>query len=288
MGEISAIVNRPALGPKVIGDVLDIFRQEGNYFIRPFKDETDEVSKDSVLDITHESLIRNWGKLRKWATNEYAYYSTFLDLMKQLERWKQSGKRSGYLLPIGPLTYFENWYATCNPNTGWINRYAERSADPETSWKESERVLNDLREYLKRSANHVRVSRAFVKYGAGNIVFGIFLVVAVVLCSWYWRSGNQKKNENVMTEIRKASIPLLESDEVNTQTKSRYLLVEERLNEGSASKFLETIADRHDRISLAIPLYKELILIDKKYDKPLKGKLIASIGADLDPERCGH
>jgi hypothetical protein len=240
------------------------------------------VTEDTVLDITHESLIRKWGKLRKWATNEYAYYSTFLDLIKQLERWKQSGKRSGYLLPIGPLTYFEDWYTTCNPNTGWINRYAERSTDPAESWKESELVLGDVREYLQRSASHVRVSRAFVKYGAGNIMFGIFLIVALALCGWYWRSGNQKKNENVMTAVRKASIPLLQSQEVNAHIKSRYLLAEERLNVGSASKFLETISDRTDRISLAIALYKELMLIDKKYDKPLKANLIASLSADLD------
>lgn len=286
LGEISAIINRPDLPAELIGNVLDIFRQEGNSFIRPFKDAKAAVSDDTVLDITHESLIRNWGKLRKWATNEYAYYSTFLDLRKQLERWKQSGKRSGYLLPIGPLTYFENWYATCNPNTGWINRYAERSADPATNWKESERLLNDLREYLKRSANHVRVSRAFVKYGAGNIVIGISLLAALLLCGWYWRAGNRMKNENVMTGIRKAAMPILASQEVNGPVKSHYLLVEERLDQGSASQFLEAIADRNDRIALAVPLYKELLLIDKKYDKPLKTKVIALLSADLDPRNA--
>ena len=37
--EITAVINRPALTVTVVGKVLDIFREEGNSFIRPFKTE---------------------------------------------------------------------------------------------------------------------------------------------------------------------------------------------------------------------------------------------------------
>ena len=116
--EITAIINRPHLSAEIVGRVLNIFREEGNSFIRPFKTDdkaTYVLSHDSVLDITHESLIRNWGMLHKWASQEFEYYSTFLDLKKQLDRWKEHGKNSGYLLPIGPLSYFENWYSNVQP-----------------------------------------------------------------------------------------------------------------------------------------------------------------------------
>ncbi|MEI9920126.1 MAG: hypothetical protein WDO14_15235 [Bacteroidota bacterium] len=282
LGEITAIINRPEITSAIVGDVIDVFREEGNSFIRPFKDNVAELSADTVLDITHESLIRNWGKLRKWASNEYAYYNTFLDLRKQLERWKQSGKRSGYLLPVGPLTYFENWYATSNPNTGWINRYAERSSDPLTTWKESENLLNDIQEYLKKSANHVRVTRAFMKYGATNIALGVAVLIAVVLCTWYWYEGNRSKNENVVAQVREAAIPLLKSSEVSVITKSNYLITEERLATGSANAFIENIKDKNDRINLANSTYRLLMLVDKSFDVPSKKQLVGLLDRDLD------
>lgn len=283
LGEITAIINRPEITPTIVGKVIDIFREEGNSFIRPFKDNVVELSVDTVLDITHESLIRNWGKLRKWASNEYAYYNTFIDLRKQLERWKQNGKRSGYLLPVGPLTYFENWYATSNPNTGWINRYAERSADPSLTWKESENILNDIREYLRKSANHVRITRAFMKYGASNIAVGIAAAIALVLCVWYAYEGNQKKNENVVAQVREAAIPLLKSRDVDLIAKSNFLITEERLEPGSANAFIETVSNRNDRMALSNSLYRRMALADKRYDEvPLKKQLLDRLDRDLD------
>ncbi|MCU0382089.1 MAG: ATP-binding protein, partial [Chitinophagaceae bacterium] len=139
LAEITAIINNPALNHSVVGEVLNIFREEGNSFIRPFITEdpgTRLMHPDTVLDITHESLIRNWNKLNQWANKEFEYYTTFQDFQKQLDRWKKSGKSSNYLLPIGPLTYFENWYQSCKPNAAWIRRYNDASLAPEESVKE--------------------------------------------------------------------------------------------------------------------------------------------------------
>ena len=163
--------------PEIIGRVISIYREEGNSFIRPFKTDelnTHDLQPETVLDITHESLIRNWNKLNQWANKEYEFYATFLDFQKQMERWKSSGKNSGYLLPIGPLTYFENWYNNCKPNSGWIRRYNGLTADPVIALKAAETDLQDTREFLKKSARKEMVTRAFMKYGPRKIatIFG--------------------------------------------------------------------------------------------------------------------
>ena len=80
------------------------------------------------MDITHESLIRNWGLLASWAKEEYDHLTVYEDFKKQLDRWLESNKSRGFLLPIGPLTFFENWHKTLTPNEYWINRYL----DPQT------------------------------------------------------------------------------------------------------------------------------------------------------------
>ena len=128
LGEITNIINTPGISGEVVADVLRIYREEGNSFLRPFctsDDSTHTIDANTVLDITHESLIRNWDKLNAWANREFDFYMTYLDFRKQMDRWKNSGKSSGFLLPIGPLSYFENWYEQCKPNVGWIKRYAE-------------------------------------------------------------------------------------------------------------------------------------------------------------------
>ena len=156
LAEVTNIINQPNITNEVVGRVLNLFRESNNSFVRPYKTEevqTQQLSPDSVLDITHEALIRNWGLLNKWANQEFEFYSTFLDFKKQLSRWKNSGKSSGFLLPLGPLTYFENWYNQCKPNLYWIDRYSETKSDPQQSLQQSETLLADTQEFIKRSAN---------------------------------------------------------------------------------------------------------------------------------------
>src|SRR5690606_9269536 len=132
-------------------------------------------------DITHESLIRNWSKLNKWASREYEFYSTFLDFKKQMDRWKQSGKSSGFLLPIGPLTYFENWYQACKPNVAWLMRYSEVQDDKIKARAHAHETLEDIKQFLKRSARKVIVTKAFMKYGPQRIATSLAVIILITL-----------------------------------------------------------------------------------------------------------
>ena len=197
--EITGIINSPALSTEVVGEVLNIFREEGNSFIRPFKTadpSTHHLSPDTVLDITHESLIRNWNKLNQWANREFEFYSTFLDFKKQLDRWKKSGKSRGFLLPVGPLSYFENWYKNCKPNAGWIMRYAEAREDAGAARKHAEETLTDIRSFIRRgSARKEMITRSFMKYGPRRIASLFAVVVMLVLSGFYGYNADQKKKQ---------------------------------------------------------------------------------------------
>jgi WD40 repeat protein len=48
--------------------VVDHFREETCSFLSPPSDK--DVKPDSVIDITHESLIRGWARLKKWAQED--------------------------------------------------------------------------------------------------------------------------------------------------------------------------------------------------------------------------
>ena len=135
----------------------------------------------TVLDITHESLIRNWQYLGQWAKEEYDSYSVSLDFEKQLDRWVNSGKSNNFLLSIGPLTYFENWYNKAKPNAWWIARYLPEETNNETKLDNAVVILNHSREFIKRSARKHVVTRTIMRYGPKRIAAVIGIIALLVL-----------------------------------------------------------------------------------------------------------
>ena len=153
--EIVNLIGRPEFGTKEVGDVLNIFREPGNTFLRPFildDAESQNLNEEDVLDITHESLIRNWVYLGQWAKEEFDNYTISLDFEQQLNRWVESDKSNDFLLPIGPLTYFENWFKTAKPNAYWIARYLPEEIEQDKKLSNAAVVLSNAKEFLKRSA----------------------------------------------------------------------------------------------------------------------------------------
>lgn len=283
LGEITEIINSPAFTPEVVGEVLSIYREEGNSFVRPFKTEdeaTHTLSATTVLDITHESLIRNWNKLNEWANKEYEFYTTYLDFKKQLDRWKNNGKSSDYLLPIGPLTFFENWYDQCSPNVGWIRRYSEIQEDKSNASAVAQEVLTDVRDFLKRSARNVMVTRAFMKYGPQKIMSIVAVVGMFLLSGFYWYDAEQKTNSKVIQTVRAKASFLLNSKEIGSEEKALSLLLEDRYETGSLILNLQRL-DTNSRLGVAIKSYRQILMMDKKSSLPAKSQLINFIQSDL-------
>lgn len=282
--EITNIINQPTLTVEVVGRVLNLFRESNNSFIRPYKTEeaaSQKLAPDTVLDITHEALIRNWGLLNKWASQEFEFYTTFLDFKKQLSRWKNSGKDSGFLLPLGPLTYFENWYNQCKPNMYWIDRYSEIKDNGTESLEQSEMLLTDTKEFIRSSARKVMVTRAFMKYGARRIAVGVALLAMVLMTGFYWYDAQRKTNRQVEKQVMQKAHRLLQSREVSDLNKATYLLIEERLKNGSLQEYLNELKNPKQQIELSIAAYRLILYFDKHSKLPLKTVLVDRIVDEL-------
>ncbi|NJO90964.1 MAG: hypothetical protein HC831_19880 [Chloroflexia bacterium] len=110
--EITDIINRDDIEYETVCGILNIFRLPGNNFIRPYINnediESQYLSAEAILDITHEALIRNWEVLSYWEIEERENYNDFQDFSIQLERWKTNNKSKEFLLSLGPLVHFEN------------------------------------------------------------------------------------------------------------------------------------------------------------------------------------
>ena len=90
---------------------------------------------DSVIDISHESLIRKWGRLRTWVDQEAESRATYLRLVEAAQLWR-AGK--GGLWSEPDLTYARQWQEREAPNATWAGQYAPGFNEALSFFRESE------------------------------------------------------------------------------------------------------------------------------------------------------
>jgi len=211
LAEITNIIGRSEFTTNDVGTVLNIFREPGNTFIRPFITEdpaSNSLGDNDVLDITHESLIRNWEYLEHWAKAEFDNYTISLDFEQQLNRWVDSGKSKDFLLPIGPLTYFENWFNTSKPNAHWIARYLPEDIEGDKKLSYAKGVLKDSQEFIRRSAKKHVITRTVMRYGAKRIAAVLGIIAIITLSSFAIRNYFLRQNSYVLNKIKSESLVL--------------------------------------------------------------------------------
>lgn len=279
LNEITAIINTPGCSREVVDEIISVYREEGNSFIRPFIAPDQNyvpLAGATVLDITHESLIRNWNKLNHWATREFEFYTTYQDLKKQIDRWKIHGYHDGYLLPIGTLTYFEKWHADCKPNVAWIKRYNEIKNDPQEAEQLAEDDLQHVHKFLKQSARKLWITKTFMKYGPGRIALLAGIVIMTILSVYFWNDARLKQNDQVIAKVRTEAKNLLGSQEVDNNAKSTFLLVNERYTPGTLFNYLDNLEPK-PALPLSVEVYKRLLAFNKNDTSLLKYQLINKI-----------
>jgi energy-coupling factor transporter ATP-binding protein EcfA2 len=255
LDEITRILNHPSYGTEAVCGVLNIFREPGNTFIHPFIREDDPESStiedDQVLDITHESLIRNWNYLGQWAKEENESRSISLDFEQQLGRWVNSGKSNNFLLSIGPLTYFEDWFNRVKPNVYWIARYLPEDVGSEEKLRKSREVLGNAQEFIKRSADKHVVTRTIMRYGPRRIAAVIAIVAFIGLSSFAVRNYFNKQNESVLKAMHQKNMALVADPKITLINRVDLVCEEMKLGLVTSRETIDGIRDTLQKINVA-------------------------------------
>lgn len=114
--EVMAVADRPITDVALIADA---YRAPGcNLMLPPL---TEALIPATVLDITHEALIRNWTTLRDWAREEAASAAQY----REIERCVQQQKDAAAAPPLDPqeLQSALDWIERERPNAAWAARY---------------------------------------------------------------------------------------------------------------------------------------------------------------------
>ncbi|HWS89206.1 MAG TPA: penicillin-insensitive murein endopeptidase [Pyrinomonadaceae bacterium] len=139
-----------------VSKVVEVFRREGRTFLMP--PEGVALEPDTVIDISHESLIRNWERLKEWVKDEAdaaRIYRRLADAAAA-HRAGESG-----LLDDVTLGWVNRWRERYQPNRAWGLRYhpdydaalsyfEESRAAREREREERERQRQELLERERR------------------------------------------------------------------------------------------------------------------------------------------
>ncbi len=116
--KLSEVAALAGVSPQKAISVVNVFRRPDRSFITP--PATVPLTPEKVLDISHESLIRQWKRLNDWVEEDAASAETYRRLEQTAQLW-EGGKAALWSTP-----YLENalaWQERQHPTRDWAARY---------------------------------------------------------------------------------------------------------------------------------------------------------------------
>lgn len=138
--------------PDEVIKIVEIFRKKGRTFLTPPPGV--ELKDDTFIDISHESLMRVWDKLKTWVEDEAAAVKMYIRLADSAELYDQ-GKTSLWGPPDLQLAL--NWREKQKPNLAWASRYNPAFERTLVYLKTSEE------EYIAEEENKIRLQKRAIR-----------------------------------------------------------------------------------------------------------------------------
>jgi hypothetical protein len=123
--EVQEICELTGADLEAVKAVIEVFRREGRSFLMPppkdaLTGEPVHLKSESLIDISHESLIRNWERLKTWVDEE----SQSARIYKRLAQTAMLHEAGEEALLIDPaLQGALDWREKNKPNDVWARRY---------------------------------------------------------------------------------------------------------------------------------------------------------------------
>jgi WD40 repeat protein/energy-coupling factor transporter ATP-binding protein EcfA2 len=164
--KLEKIAEQAEVSWQEVAEVIEVFREEERSFLTPPIEKA--LNPKSVIDITHESLIRNWQRLKKWSKEEAESAKLYKRLEEDAYRWQQN---ECSLLRFPELDNALAWRDKFEPTSQWAKRYGK-------NFDLVMRFLDEsAREQAKRAEKQAKVSK---KLHHRLVVMRLFAVVAVL------------------------------------------------------------------------------------------------------------
>jgi tetratricopeptide (TPR) repeat protein len=151
LGEICGVAGAT---PEEVAGIVEVFRREGRSFLMPPAGVA--LTPETVIDISHESLIRNWARLREWVRDE-AEAARIYRRLADAAVANRAGE--GGLLDDVTLAWVGRWRERYHPNRAWGVRY-HPEYDAAMAYLEESRAASEKRTADARERDERELERA--------------------------------------------------------------------------------------------------------------------------------
>ena len=124
---ISELMAAAGASREKVEAILRRFEEDGRSFVHP---SADGKPDDPRVDISHESLIRQWDRLRNWVDEERRSRDQYVELVARARK-RESGRAA--LLWDPELQTLLDWREQVVPSLGWAERYRVADGDFESA-----------------------------------------------------------------------------------------------------------------------------------------------------------
>jgi WD40 repeat protein len=240
LGRLCQILDVPAEG---LRPVIDAYRQCGVTFLMPSPEVA--LTDQTIVDISHESLMRVWVRLRQWVEEETQAAGIYERLSESADL-HAAGKAGLYRDP--ELGIAVAWREAKRPNAAWAERYrpgfAAAMAFLDASREAAEREERDREAARQReldrarelAATQARAARLFKRF-AGGLAAGLCLAVGLTV--WAVLLGREAKRQEEEANRQRAT-----ADSYSAQAITQAKMAEENANEALSARDLARRAEQ--------------------------------------------
>ncbi len=206
---VQEVADVAGVSTEIVKEVVNAFRRADRCFLTPGIVEGDprcnELADDDILDISHESLIRQWDKLRALAQNEGDSAADYVRLEDSARRW-QSGDKG--FLQSPELDVLLKRYQDEQWTPIWARRYGddfelamryleESQTEKQRLDAEAEAHRNELAGERARADQQARTVVRFRRYMAVIAIVSLLFAAAAAWAFFAQREAvaAQKKAE---------------------------------------------------------------------------------------------
>ena len=152
--------------------VVEAFRRPGRSFLTP--PPSVALEPGTILDISHESLIRQWKTLNAWVDDESESAAMYRRLADTARLWK-AGRAALWSTP--DLENALAWRQREHPTAAWAERYGGQF-EPSMQFLEASAEARRQQEEQRRRVQSRRLRRVIALLAATSLL-AVFLLISI-------------------------------------------------------------------------------------------------------------
>jgi hypothetical protein len=222
LAEICAIAE--ASVDETVG-VIDVFRRQGRSFFMP--PAGFDLTPETIIDISHESLVRNWKRLTQWVDEEAQGARAYQRLAETSLLYEKG--RAGLLVDPA-LRFTLDWRESQRPNAAWARRY-------HANFESAMRFLEESKRGGKKSQSELE-GDLYRRLKRTRIVIIALLLLLMGSLILSFNSARLSHRLRIEAETQRLQVyrQEMETRRLEEEIEKQKILAEQRLREAEAAK----------------------------------------------------